>query len=320
MEQETFALTIWALGEHPRIPIDAERVVKLQRANEILILALDFEEALELVISNFEEFEREVFNLSHRWLTRRDIERDTMAADRLLLNRRLANLLSTCRMYMDHGKHHLGHPALPGGLKGAFKESLSRQYDTVLGYRVMEALRNHIQHRNIPTRGIAFPAHREEKAGHGALWSFGVQLNLDLEVLAEDQFKRRVLQDIRNKEPEARDVVFWVREYIEAIGTVHEEVRAWLQDSVVDADRTCAEAINEWRLIADDTTGLSVVSSFPDGTSKNLVYLTHNMVGRRENLTRANRTFKWLSHRYVKGDRAPQAYAREQDPPTAMPL
>jgi hypothetical protein len=308
MEPADIALSIWASGEHPRITIDPERVALLCRAADVMSVVLGLEEKLELVVANFEEFERELFNLSHRSLTRRDFEWATMSADRLLLNRRLANLLSACRMYIDHGKHDLGHSSLPDGLRDAFKIRLSAEYDRVLGYRVMEALRNHIQHKNIPTKGIAFPSHRDENESGAVSWSFSVLLKLDLEELAADKFKATVLQEIRNRPHEDRDVVFWVREYVESIGKVHEEMREQLHDSITEADRAFAEAIDEWKQLSNSITGLSVISFLPDGTARNLVPITENLSQRRDALARANRIFQGLAYRYVNGDRPARAY------------
>jgi hypothetical protein len=184
-----FVMTRWALGAQPEIPLSGERFDRLKRAWSVHVATLAIEEKFDLAISNFAEFEQELLSLSVRHLIRRDHQWDQMSTDRLLLNRRLINLLSTCRLYIDQVKHDTGSAELPNGTRELFKRALAKEYDRSLGYRVMEALRNFMQHKSLPVTGISYPIARREK-DEKAFFRFGIGLGLSVERLDDDSFKK----------------------------------------------------------------------------------------------------------------------------------
>ena len=82
------------------------------------------------------------------------------------------------------------------------------EYDKSVGYRIMEALRNYIQHRGEATKGISYPSQIEWREEGDPLWNFRLDLMLDMEALRRDKrFKRSVLQEIESLQPEQRDLI-----------------------------------------------------------------------------------------------------------------
>ena len=130
------------------------------------------------------------------------------------------------------------------------RSALSREYDTYLAYRVLEALRNHAQHAALPIHGITTHSqwHREEEP-HSM--SVTVWPRIDLQQLEDDRkFKRGVLKELKSLEK--LELKPMVRQYIESISRVHREFR--------DATE---KAANDWLAQLKQSTD-RFASSFPD--------------------------------------------------------
>ena len=152
-----------------RASLTHERYAEIRRAKKACLFGLELEEKFALLIDNLAEFEIELLRLAEAYLLWgfRGDHAESMQS-RLCLDRRLANLLTACRLYLDQSDHGIstlfgkGSPEL-AGVK-AFKNGL---YDAHWGYRLMEALRNHVQHSGLIVHIISFPQFRSLGEGSG---------------------------------------------------------------------------------------------------------------------------------------------------------
>ena len=152
------------LGPCPTIPITADEFNELRYARQSLFVLLGIEEKFRMLVENYVEYEHEILGLALEHMTRHTTDWSSMEDAKALINRRLANLLCIARLYIDQVKHDLA------GIYGADHEvpssvvrALSEQYDHLLGYRVMETLRNSLQHRSLPVTGLRYPAGWDER-------------------------------------------------------------------------------------------------------------------------------------------------------------
>jgi len=67
-------------------------------AKHQLIVFLGIEEKLDLLLENYAEYERCLFDLAFHRLLFQDLDWISAQGDRQLMNRRLANLLSAARL------------------------------------------------------------------------------------------------------------------------------------------------------------------------------------------------------------------------------
>jgi hypothetical protein len=308
-----YVLTAWVIGAKKRVEITPERYEALVSASAIQVAAMNVEEKFELVITNFEEFEAELATLAVRFMIRRNLPWIRMSADRLLLNRRLANLLSTCRLYVDQVRHDLGRAPMEVEAI-AIDQFFTAQYDASLGYRVMESLRNLLQHRSIPVTGITYSSRLDDR-----LSVFSIDLKLDLTALGEGGFKARVLRELEAL-PEARvDLLLFVRQYVEGLSRAHAAVRDHIRALVKQADDTMGRAIADWQADGSDMAGLSAARELADRTMDGQVWITANLRARRDELATANQSLIALSRRYISSARPRDAYGFGPDVPDENP-
>jgi hypothetical protein len=96
-----------ALGHEAYMSITKDEFYKLENAKSGLGECLSIEEKFDIVIENYLEFETTMLSSTARNLILGDQDYQSFYLDRGLFNRRLANLLSAGRIYVDHTKQHI---------------------------------------------------------------------------------------------------------------------------------------------------------------------------------------------------------------------
>ena len=267
-------------------------------------VGLALEEKLDLVMENHLDLERSLVGIAlrHSVFPGRDI-RSAAARERRLINRRVANLLTTARLYLDQVQHNLAKTyAAESAVRTEVEEFPAREYDTHLGYRVMEDLRNYVQHRDLPIRSITYSMSNDDDSELPNQRCTVVAL-LDLRELEDDsKFKKAVLEDLgpHTKDRRWADVMPFVREHVESIGRIHKQVRKLIAPDLVDADSAITEVERRARAVADGSlAGLSVVERDPTGVVQSSEWISTQLSERRRDLESKNRFADSLARRYV---------------------
>ena len=221
------------------VPLDAAAFERIKLAKSALIECISIEETYDILIENYLEFETAVLNLAAREMVTHSLhDYDSFHTARSRLDRHLANLLSASRMYQDHVPQRL-HRAMPDS-RPEIKEKLREQYDKWLGYRCMEALRNHVQHSGLPVHSVT-AEHQWTSLDENGMLLFGITPYLDARQLKSNpDFKKKVLREIEDAGGRI-DIKETARQYMEGLSVVH----AYVRDLV-------ATSCEEWRLTLDD--------------------------------------------------------------------
>ena len=133
--------------------ITKEKYSEIKDAYEICLTCLWIEEKFNILFGNYLEFEEELENIYSVLIKENKNPEEQICYGREFiskLNRRLANFLSSVRMYIDQVQHDLStidkkiEEDLK--LKELFLKETHIQYDNLVGYQIMEFLRNKMQH------------------------------------------------------------------------------------------------------------------------------------------------------------------------------
>jgi hypothetical protein len=218
------------LSREPRraITLSKEEFDEIRRAKKLTLQLLSFEDKFDILLGNFLEFEQELLRLSTRRMLSPMIRYSEGQDLRHLLNRRLINLLSSARLYVDQTKHEISEfEGFVPNLRSILDTLFSNEYDGKLAYRAMEALRNFTQHRGLPVQGMNFCSSLE-KFDTGSEFSFRVAPHLVLEELeGEGGLKKSVLDELKIR-GRNYPLLPLVRGYIESMGLIHTKIRALL--------------------------------------------------------------------------------------------
>lgn len=296
-----------SLGSRDVIEIEEAEYSRIQSARDNLFEVLFIEEKLDLVTENFNEYEIELLSIASRMMIFHDDDYFSMSYERNSVSRRIVNLLSAGRMYIDQSVQHIekmygdGSDALD-----QIKREIAFQYGHSLGYRVMEALRNYVQHRGFPIHSLKFSHERVESGDGFHLRHRAIPL-IKVSALEEDRkFKKSVLaelKDIQNMDwVDARPLI---REYIESIGKIHEKVREAIHNDLLYWEQILDETISKSqdgfsRDVA--LSGLTIVVAEDDSRREEKLSIFKEFLERRKILEKKNRFFNNLHRGYASNE------------------
>jgi len=196
-----FGLTRRVLGSSSFLAITESEFNALVSAKAGLLSTLFVEEKFDLLVENYLELENSLLDSTARFMVHRDHDYKSLQVERNQFNRRLVNLLSACRSYVDYAKHYI-HVVLAtdSSAIAQIETAFSKHYDACLGYRVMEALRNFVQHRGFPIHAISYPS-KWQGEGKRSKLMFGLSIFTKTTYLREDErFKESVLKQNRGSQ------------------------------------------------------------------------------------------------------------------------
>ena len=210
-----------------------------------------------------------------------------------------------CRLYIDHSSHHLNN--IFNGDKSKREEiklNISHEYEMKLGYRVMEALRNYVQHRGFPIQRCTYNSKRVEGEVQDKLM-FSITPYLDVKKLDEDvKFKKTVLNDLR-KIGEKHDIKPLLREYIASISTIHDKNRASLKNLIKQWEDLINSKIEAFKTVVgveESIVGLAAVIHDSNGNYNSPVPIFLELIEHRTELERKNGNLTSLVSRYVTSE------------------
>jgi len=279
-----YGLTIEVLGKSPIIEITQDEFNLVRNSMNLLIDALCNEESLNLILENYIEYENELFNSALRALVQRPQSWSEFNEKIYEINRRVVNLLSGCRGYIDQTKHFLS--TYYGSDSDEFKKFndwAQVQYKERLGYRAMEALRNSAQHRGIAVHSLSYDNWRCAEESQIMIIRNSVSPFIHTDILAEDiKFKKSVLDELMEigKKINLRPLL---NGYVAGIVNLHLNVRKSISSRVNNADEFIKALISKYKRDAqDDCLGLIVAKFDEDGRRIDKAPIFDDHIARRK--------------------------------------
>ncbi len=304
-----FGITRIALGFPGFIEIDRAEyeLVKVARTNLLELLLL--EETFDILIENFQEYEAELLSIASRDMIFGFTDDISSSNERIIVSRRIVNLLSACTMYLDQSLHHLTTIYSKDSEKVKIAISKTNYYyDNNFGYRVMEALRNHAQHRGFPIHSIMFSgewldAEDEDRSRlhHTVIPRISVSaLELD------GKFKQAVLKEMQHAQGKhGLDVRPLIREYVECISLFHEHIREITRTDLMtwesSFDRVIEKVQQEYGQDAP-LTSWAVATKNEEEQIMERITVHKEFAKRRQALEKKNAIFVNLRKRYASNE------------------
>jgi len=249
-----YYLTREILNKSPIINISKEQFDSLNKARKVIDNSFYLEEKYELLIKSYFEWEQVIAKVNLHNMTYSMSGYEDFFEHRIELNLKLITLLTVARLYIKHIETHVKH--LMEGHKVFLKEVLAQQYDNNIDYRFMDALRNYMQHREVPLHWITYSTSwkGEEKDKY---LEFSIQLKADKNKLSADgNFKKSVLNEI----PEKIDLNESASSFIESLSSVHQSIRDMIANNVKSARKLITEAHKNYRLEFKEGSLLSLAA------------------------------------------------------------
>ncbi len=232
---ETFHIEKQTLDSSSQVEISKDEYYEGQRARALAWHAIYMEEKFDLFMRNLIAFERALIDIALNQALSSDHTSYSIRDGLAQINLQIVNLLSTGRLYVDQSEHHYSKMAMLANLDPtALQSAKSSEYDSSFGYRVSEALRNHVQHFGLPVHKASFEAKNMEQT-NTSRQRYSVSPYISKTELEKNpKFKKAILAELQAGN-DGYDLKLILRAYATSLGQVHESYREITCESVSDA-------------------------------------------------------------------------------------
>lgn len=241
--------------------ISKAKFLEVKEASTVLNMAVAIEENISIVAWNLYEFEADLLTIAQKRVIWLRSEFTISMYSRLLLERRISNLLSSCRLFLDHAPHVLSK-IFPNSEKEqkSFKEFRNILHSQNKGYRYMDAMRDYIQHRGLLIYRMTF---RQD----GTIGSYRQTIipSSSLIELTDDKKLNKKIRKELGKELEAGtreiDLRPMIRDYIGCFIKLHRKLREIIEKKLQTSTALYKNAIAEYETISGvkcDVNNLSI--------------------------------------------------------------
>ncbi|MFT3870540.1 MAG: hypothetical protein QM715_18985 [Nibricoccus sp.] len=288
----------WVDAERHSSDISQERYAEVKEARDRCLVAVEIEEKFQLLLENYNEFEVDLLRIAERVVISSHEGHDVSMTQRLLLDRRIANLLTACRLFLDQTAHSVSSQF--GAKSPEFlrlKRFKNDCYDKTSGYRIMEELRNHVQHAGLLVHIITYSHFTVECDGNRYPVTAIIPHSRTSDLCAKGKIKASVLKDL-NAEGNDVDLRQPIREYLSCMVQLHGELRAMFAERIKIAHETFRTATNEFTKIDGvEVKYPSLATVDSGGRLSESVYLGKEMLVYYDELVRRNKVADQLERR-----------------------
>ena len=294
-----YVLTQFVTSTEGLIEITKNEYDEMIKSKDNLLELLYIEEKFNLLLENHFEFEATIFEIAATYMINLNPTYETFQNDRYLVIRRIINLLSASRLYIDHFSHHLSN--ISNNLSNNIKNFAKAEYEMHFSYRFMEALRNHVQHRGIPFHKLTLGANRVKKTDK---IQFSATPFINTSILIEDnKFKSNIRAEIIEKKLEEINLSVMVRKYISGIGRIHSAIRESTSQLAERSESLIFDTINLFKeKFEESIIALGIGLENDDGTITGIVHIVPEAIDRKNDLMRKNRSLGNLENRFVSSE------------------
>jgi len=289
-----------AIGHDENIEIEESDYISLSKSREVLFEITSLEEKFFAICEHYREIEEFIFKSS---LTNMVFGLNSVPEIHSIgaqFGRLTGSFLSSVRLYQDALLSHISAISENTVPQSDMKAHLSEEYDSHLAYRVMEAIRNHAQHR-------AFPVHSTK---FGGKWnkeftemSFYSEFFFEVSRIEDDpKFKKSIkteLMDIAGN----FDLKLGVRNYFGCICRIHRQAQDLVKPFQEKAVQAFTEARTKWASAHSDNEFLAVAACklhdgiLVDGYKK--VHISPQIEEYRESLSKKTRHMQNMEIRKI---------------------
>lgn len=252
-----YSVRVWAMGSYPEVDIDEEKFCELKKARSCLSGALAIEEKYELLLSNYIDLEKECLSASTDYMVRNATDYGGFFDIRLAFNRRIVNLLTSTKLYIDQIQQHV-KACICIDIEKRVKSFFSTEYDDNFEYRFMEALRNYVQHRGLAVHSTSMGGKQITLEDRDALEFKTSLFTHKSEVEIDKAFKKQISKEM----PDKVNLMYAARVYVGSISKIHHEIRNLIKNESEKSRSLISNTIKNYEKINNaKSIGLYAVCS-----------------------------------------------------------
>ncbi|WP_272008742.1 hypothetical protein [Roseovarius sp. ZX-A-9] len=254
------------------VEIDTVRYEELLHANAVIKPIWDLEDTFSLLANSFIELEEYFLSLGISYFYQKDMQRDMnhfFDDVRQGANLKLISALTASRVYEEQLHRKTSLLSKLTETKIDLCPSFSSAFDESIEYRVMYALRNHAQHRQLPLTNIIFSSSNLSETGDmrdGAASRHRITIDPKISVTEfcnSDKIKSSTREEVRDLGYQYLDLKFFMRGFLSCLAVCHEDFRKATEPFVEIYLTALKEARDElWKLKGDEPKHICIFKRY----------------------------------------------------------
>jgi hypothetical protein len=295
----TYSLRTFVIGSSGKVELTEHGFDDLRSAHRALGLLSELTENYSSVVESYRALEMTKFEVElNRLLYSRPAYEESLDTG-VTLNAPISGYLATGRSFHDAADRLLSELMSSEAYDG-FKKFRSAIYDTTPGYRFIEALRNHTQHRGSPLHMLTNHEFMEDpKDFKNTPIVTAISLSTLKEILLNDpKFKKDVLDGM----PDRVDLIQSIRVHMEGLWKIYDYFSNALSDTAEHNRVIIANAIKRFvEQTKESPIGLYACVEMADGEIAEKVPVFLDWEKARQAAHQKLRTLVNLPRRYITG-------------------
>lgn len=303
-----YALRCLVLGSRTSVDISADRFAAIDQAMQGLGLLTSIEEKFDILFENFIELETDVARMTIRDMYQSKGTYSDFHGIRVHLSRRVVNLLTSGRLYIDQTSGDLQR-AKRLDLHVPVRNLLDEKKQESVEFRFVEALRNIVQHRSLPIDGLTLGGKWVGEDGKPSKSAEGMLYNrhwLDFYLKPETMTSDRKIDESLVTEVRAMgdkiSMLPVLRRYMDGIGNLHETIRALTDEKRIEWSTLIGECLTTFAAAGQSDKrplGLHALRLGKDGQSAQKVAVFDEIKDNLEHYRSRNRSLSNVSTRFM---------------------
>ena len=299
-----YYLTKIVQGRQEFLEIANEEYDQIVTSRRNLFQALFIEQKLDLIIENYVEYELELIKSTTYQMLFHNQSWAYYSSDINRIARRIVNLLTASRLYLDQIVHHLNNIYGSGNQKTEkIKEQKKAEREKSKSYRFIEALRNYVQHRGFPLNGCTYNSKKiDTEIGANGKLLYTITPYISIKELAEDKkFNKSVLKEIEGTEDKI-DIKPIIRSFIASIGNIHDKVRMTMKSDIISWESCLLSFVRSFntKFGLDEYDSIIEAAIYDEnGLNIDSTSIFKDFIDHRKELEQKNRLLGSLPYRFL---------------------
>lgn len=284
--------------------IDESFYKEIAVAKKGILEAYIIESNFDVMFENYLELECEIVEIAVRGGMFLRLDASELSSESRKVIRRIINLLSSCRAYLDQikGKYSeiFGKTSNEYGL---LEKEIHCQYDSSISYRLMETLRNNLQHSDVPIACTFNNIMVRDEGGRQNASAVTPELMAE-RFLQNADVKQIVRSDIEGLKDKKIDLKVHYRKYVECICGVHIFSRNQLSSHMpkwIGTLESAIEKIQELKSPYQMNSAFAQKICVSDSKVIESIPLVHHLSEMRSRLLEKNRNIDKISIQFATG-------------------
>lgn len=258
-----------------RKEIDFSTYNQIISAYELIKLLNSVEERYDVVIKNYCEYEKMVCSITiDSMVFYGSSILDMLTAKREVI-RLLNNLLSSCRLYLDQNDKNIEQ--IKPDFSKVLKKKKSAIFDDNISYRLLEYLRNSMQHCTMPISLLFRRDFLSLKKNDKVLETIIVELDKDILIDQDAKHLKKVQKDIDTFKSSGIPLKDNIRSYIECMAKILEFIREETMEEYNSSVKCMEDIFNTYQInrIPIESEKVKIIDIFCEDDGKETVVIKH---------------------------------------------